>query len=137
MGHILGVGRGLTSAERPPEASAAAGDLGRSCRTPYAPPDGVGGAGRDWGATVRIGVPRETRDRETRVAATPTTVGGLTKLGWTVVVEPGAGERSSFPDDAYTEAGAELGDPWGADVVFAINTPRPDGPGPPAARARR
>ncbi len=75
---------------------------------------------------MRIGVPRETRDRETRVAATPTTVAGLANLGWTVVVEPGAGERSSFPDDAYAEAGAELGDPWSAEVVFAINTPRPE-----------
>jgi H+-translocating NAD(P) transhydrogenase subunit alpha len=75
---------------------------------------------------VRIGVPRETRDRETRVAATPTSVEGLIKLGWTVTVEAGAGERSSFPDDAYTEAGAEIGDPWSADVVFAISTPGPD-----------
>jgi H+-translocating NAD(P) transhydrogenase subunit alpha len=75
---------------------------------------------------VRIGVPRETRDRETRVAATPTTVAGLVNLGWTVIVEPGAGERSSFPDHAFAEAGAELGDPWSAEVVFAINTPRPE-----------
>jgi len=72
---------------------------------------------------VRIGVPRETRDRETRVAATPATVIGLTNLGWSVTVEPGAGERASFPDDAYREAGADLGDPWGADVVLAVNTP--------------
>ena len=50
---------------------------------------------------MRIGVPRETRDRETRVAATPATVIGLTGLGWSVTVEPGAGERASFPDDAY------------------------------------
>ena len=75
---------------------------------------------------MRIGVPRETRDRETRVAATPTSVAGLTKLGWEVTVEAGAGERSSFSDDAYTEAGAEIGDPWSADVVLAINTPGPD-----------
>ena len=75
---------------------------------------------------MRIGVPRETRDHETRVAATPSSAAGLIKLGWTVTVETGAGERSSFPDEAYTEAGAELGDPWTADVVFAINTPGPD-----------
>jgi NAD(P) transhydrogenase subunit alpha len=72
---------------------------------------------------VRIGVPRETGEHETRVAATPATVVGLTDLGATVVVEPGAGERASFPDSAYTAAGAELGDPWDADVVFALRTP--------------
>jgi H+-translocating NAD(P) transhydrogenase subunit alpha len=72
---------------------------------------------------VRIGVPRETRDRETRVAATPATVIGLTNLGWSVTVEPGAGERASFPDDAYRDAGAELGDPWGADVVAKVAAP--------------
>lgn len=75
---------------------------------------------------MRIGVPRETRERETRVAATPATVVGLHNLGWTVTVEPGAGGRSSFPDEAYTRAGAELGDPWSAEVVFAVNTPAPD-----------
>jgi NAD(P) transhydrogenase subunit alpha len=78
------------------------------------------------GATVRIGVPRETRERETRVAATPTSVSALTNLGWSVTVEAGAGEHSSFADDAYTGAGAEIGDPWTADVVLAINTPGPD-----------
>ncbi|WP_433800723.1 Re/Si-specific NAD(P)(+) transhydrogenase subunit alpha [Actinomycetospora sp. CA-084318] len=74
---------------------------------------------------MRIGVPRETRERETRVAATPATVIGLQNLGWTVTVEPGAGVRADFPDDAYVAAGAELGDPWGADVVLALNTPAP------------
>lgn len=75
---------------------------------------------------MRIGVPRETRGRETRVAATPTSVAALANLGWTVTVESGAGERSSFSDDAYREAGAEIGDPWPADVVLAVNAPDPD-----------
>ncbi|MEJ2869695.1 Re/Si-specific NAD(P)(+) transhydrogenase subunit alpha [Actinomycetospora sp. OC33-EN08] len=75
---------------------------------------------------MRIGVPRETRERETRVAATPATVIGLQNLGWTVTVEPGAGARSDVPDEAYVAAGAELGDPWSADVVLAVNTPAPD-----------
>ncbi|MHC1558015.1 Re/Si-specific NAD(P)(+) transhydrogenase subunit alpha [Actinomycetospora sp. C-140] len=72
---------------------------------------------------MRIGVPRESGDHETRVAATPATVVGLTNLGATVVVEPGAGERASFTDTAYAEAGAEIGDPWSADVVLALRTP--------------
>ncbi|MDD7939249.1 Re/Si-specific NAD(P)(+) transhydrogenase subunit alpha [Actinomycetospora lutea] len=72
---------------------------------------------------MRIGVPRETGEHETRVAATPATVVGLINLGATVVVEPGAGELASFPDADYVAAGAELGDPWSADVVLALRTP--------------
>ncbi|WP_433031070.1 Re/Si-specific NAD(P)(+) transhydrogenase subunit alpha [Actinomycetospora sp. CA-053990] len=72
---------------------------------------------------MRIGVPREPGARETRVAATPATVVGLIDLGATVVVEPGAGERASFTDDAYAAAGAEIGDPWTADVLLALRTP--------------
>ena len=55
---------------------------------------------------LRIGVPRETSARETRVAATPATVAKLLALGYDVVVETGAGEASSFPDEAYAGAGA-------------------------------
>ncbi|WP_349642932.1 Re/Si-specific NAD(P)(+) transhydrogenase subunit alpha [Blastococcus sp. CCUG 61487] len=71
-------------------------------------------------------MPRETRARETRVAATPTTVTQLVGLGYDVVVESGAGEASSFPDEAYAEAGAAIGSPddaWQADVVLRVNAP--------------
>ena len=61
------------------------------------------------GATLHIGVPSETRPRETRVAATPTTVTQLVGLGYDVVVESGAGAASSFPDDAFAAAGARIG----------------------------
>ncbi|WP_157516414.1 Re/Si-specific NAD(P)(+) transhydrogenase subunit alpha, partial [Oerskovia enterophila] len=75
---------------------------------------------------MRIGVPRETRPGERLVAATPRTVAQLVGLGYDVVVERGAGERASYPDEAYVEAGASLGDAtqaWGADVVTAVNSP--------------
>jgi proton-translocating NAD(P)+ transhydrogenase subunit alpha len=72
---------------------------------------------------VIIGVVRESKPGETRVAATPTTVGQLLKLGYEVVVESGAGDRSDFPDEAFVDAGARVGDAWRADVVFAINAP--------------
>jgi NAD(P) transhydrogenase subunit alpha len=72
---------------------------------------------------VRIGVPRESHRGETRVAATPLTVEALIGLGYEVTIEPGAGEASSFADDAYREAGAEIGDPWAADVLFKVNAP--------------
>ena len=54
-----------------------------------------------------IGVVKEARTGETRVAATPTTVGALLKLGYDVVVETGAGAASSFADAAYVDAGAD------------------------------
>jgi proton-translocating NAD(P)+ transhydrogenase subunit alpha len=75
---------------------------------------------------VLIGVPRETRPGETRVAATPTTVRQLTALGYDVVVETGAGAAASFPDDGYREAGARLGtadEAWTADVVLHVAKP--------------
>jgi NAD(P) transhydrogenase subunit alpha len=70
-----------------------------------------------------IGIPRESHAGETRVAATPQTVGQLLKLGYSVVVESGAGAASSFSDAAYVEAGAEIGDPWLGDVVLKVNAP--------------
>jgi len=72
---------------------------------------------------VIVGVLKEARAGETRVAATPTTVAALQKLGYEVVVEPGAGESASFTDDAYAGAGARLGDPLAADVVVGVNPP--------------
>jgi NAD(P) transhydrogenase subunit alpha len=77
---------------------------------------------------MRIGVPRESRARETRVAATPDTVGRLRRLGYEVVVGTGAGTASSFSDDAYGDAGAQVvadEEAWAADVVLRINPPSP------------
>ena len=73
----------------------------------------------------RIGIVAE-QPGENRVAASPTTVGKLRALGYEVAVEKGAGARASFPDDAYTAAGAELVTTkaaWSADVVLKINPP--------------
>ncbi|MFJ4819064.1 Re/Si-specific NAD(P)(+) transhydrogenase subunit alpha [Streptomyces sp. NPDC088801] len=71
----------------------------------------------------RIGIPAESTAGETRVAATPATVGRLVALGYDVVVEPGAGASSRFSDTAYQEAGAQLGDPWQAEIVLKVNAP--------------
>jgi NAD(P) transhydrogenase subunit alpha len=70
-----------------------------------------------------IGIPRESLPGETRVAATPQTVGQLIKLGYEVVVEAGAGAASSFSDASYEDAGASVGAPWDADVVLKVNAP--------------
>ncbi|WP_448059327.1 Re/Si-specific NAD(P)(+) transhydrogenase subunit alpha [Cellulomonas hominis] len=75
---------------------------------------------------MRIGVPKESRPGERLVAATPKTVAQLTKLGYDVVVESGAGAAASFPDAAYTAAGASVEDGvkvWACDVVTKVNAP--------------
>jgi len=75
---------------------------------------------------VRIGVPKETRPGETRVAATPKTVAQLTALGHQVQVQSGAGTLSSFTDQAYQEGGATIApaaDIWGSEFVVKINPP--------------
>ncbi|WP_342799960.1 Re/Si-specific NAD(P)(+) transhydrogenase subunit alpha [Nocardia sp. No.11] len=70
-----------------------------------------------------VGVLREARPRETRVAATPATVTRLVRLGYDVVVETGAGSLASFSDDAYVAAGATIGNARAADVVLGVNAP--------------
>ncbi|MFE3059504.1 Re/Si-specific NAD(P)(+) transhydrogenase subunit alpha [Nocardia sp. NPDC059239] len=70
-----------------------------------------------------IGVLKEAKPGETRVAATPTTAAQLLKLGYEVVVESGAGAAASFSDDAYREAGASIGDAIRAEVVLGVNAP--------------
>ncbi|AXT86320.1 NAD(P)(+) transhydrogenase (Re/Si-specific) subunit alpha [Aeromicrobium sp. A1-2] len=73
-----------------------------------------------------VGVVAESQRGETRVAATPETVGKLIGLGYAVAVESGAGEAASFTDEAYAEAGATIGstpDVWRSDIVFKVNAP--------------
>jgi NAD(P) transhydrogenase subunit alpha len=72
---------------------------------------------------MRVGVVRETAPGERRVALVPETAGKLAATGFDVVVEPGAGAAASFPDEAYTAAGATLGSPWDADAVVAVRKP--------------
>lgn len=55
---------------------------------------------------LTIGVLKETFPGENRVSQTPDSIKTLVKDGFTVVVEQGAGERASFSDAAYLEAGA-------------------------------
>jgi len=75
---------------------------------------------------MQIGIPLETAKGETRVAATPKTVVQLIKLGHSVVVEAGAGAKSSYPDAEYVAAGATVADRatvWKSPVVAKINAP--------------
>ena len=72
---------------------------------------------------MKVGVPRETAEGERRVALIPDVVRSIRDKGLEVVVEAGAGQEAGHPDDEYSEAGAEIGDPWGADVIVHVAVP--------------
>ena len=57
---------------------------------------------------MRIGIPRESRMGEKRVAATPETVEKLIKLGFEVCVERNAGAGASLIDSAFEASGARI-----------------------------
>ncbi|WP_459166184.1 Rossmann-fold NAD(P)-binding domain-containing protein, partial [Saccharomonospora iraqiensis] len=78
------------------------------------------------GTPPRVGVVAESRDGERRVALVPRAVERLTRRGLRVVCEPGAGAGAWFTDEAYTDAGAEIGDARGCDVVLTVAPPTPD-----------
>ena len=59
---------------------------------------------------MRVGVPKEVKNNEYRVAMTPAGVHELVRHGHEVLVERGAGDGSSIPDEQYQEAGAALAD---------------------------
>ncbi len=75
---------------------------------------------------MRIGIPAEVKDKETRVAVTPAGVHALVAAGHEVIVQTGAGLGSSFTDEAYVAAGASLGtveEAWGAPMVLKVKEP--------------
>jgi len=55
-----------------------------------------------------VGVPKESFPGERRVALVPVVVPSLTKAGWEVVVEAGAGVEAGYPDEGYIEKGARI-----------------------------
>src|SRR5205823_2611405 len=68
--------------------------------------------------------PKETADGERRVALVPEVVSRLVPGGFDVLVERGAGEAASFPNDAFEEAGARLvADAYEADCVVKVQKP--------------
>jgi alanine dehydrogenase len=75
-----------------------------------------------------IGVPKEIKDNEARVGVTPAGVKALTEAGHTVLLESQAGALSSFPDEEYRKAGAEIvneaGVVWSsAETVVKVKEP--------------
>jgi len=80
---------------------------------------------------VKIGVVKEVKPAELRVALTPAGTEELVGGGHTVLVERGAGEGSGFPDEAYLAAGAQMQDEadkiW-AEVDLVVKVKEPVGP---------
>ncbi|MEC3952948.1 alanine dehydrogenase [Nocardia sp. CDC153] len=77
---------------------------------------------------MRIGVPREVKEQEYRVALTPAGAGELTRHGHEVLVEVGAGVGSGFGDADYIAAGARIAltseEVWGAaELVLKVKEP--------------
>ena len=70
---------------------------------------------------MRIGIPREIKDGEFRVALTPAGVASLSN----VVVEPGAGAGVGFTDAEYQAAGATLGNAWDCELVLKVKELQP------------
>jgi len=66
---------------------------------------------------MRIGIPREIKDGEFRVALTPS---GVASLQTQVIVEKGAGKGVGFSDSDYLAAGAKLGSPWDCELVVKV-----------------
>jgi NAD(P) transhydrogenase subunit alpha len=74
-----------------------------------------------------IGAIKETRPGERRVALVPGVLPQLTKAGYEILVEPGAGAAAGYPDDAYAKNGAKLASRAEifakADVLALVNAP--------------
>ena len=90
---------------------------------------------------MQVGVPREVKNREYRVALTPAGVTELVRAGHEVLVERGAGEGSSIPDADFAAAGARIvaaaDDVWAdADLLLKVKEPVARGVRPAARRAR-
>lgn len=78
-----------------------------------------------------IGVPKEIKKQEYRVALTPAGCSMLREQGHTVIVQIGAGEGSGFMDEEYAGAGAELverpADVWArAEMIVKVKEPLPE-----------
>ncbi|UTH13158.1 alanine dehydrogenase [Macrococcus equipercicus] len=76
---------------------------------------------------MKIGVPKEIKNNENRVALTPAGVYSLVESGHEVVVETAAGMGSFFTDEDYVKAGGQIAataeEAWNADMVMKVKEP--------------
>ncbi|GEN45906.1 alanine dehydrogenase [Alkalibacillus haloalkaliphilus] len=79
---------------------------------------------------MKIGVPKEIKNNENRVALTPAGVMSLIKAGHELYVETNAGEGSNFTDEQYKEAGATIvstaKEAWDQQMVMKVKEPLPE-----------
>ncbi|RSK36600.1 alanine dehydrogenase [Bhargavaea beijingensis] len=79
---------------------------------------------------MRIGVPKEIKNNENRVAMTPAGVATLATAGHNVIIEKGAGLGSGFTDEEYAAEGAAIvetaAEAWAADMVMKVKEPLPE-----------
>ncbi len=88
---------------------------------------------------IVVGIPREERAGETRVALSPTALPQLTKAGFDIVIESGAGDAAGYPDSTFAERGARIGsrdDVFAADIVVQVNVMGADAASADLARLR-
>ena len=82
---------------------------------------------KNKGKNLFIGVPKETFMQEGRISIVPEAVNLLVSHGHEVYVESGAGEKSSFSDNDYSEAGAKIvyssKEVYSADVILKVVPP--------------
>ena len=75
---------------------------------------------------MNIGVLKETKSLEKRVAIIPSTVSDLTKKGYSFCVEKDAGNFSHYSNQSFIDAGAKLvekNDVFNCDIIVKVNTP--------------
>lgn len=79
---------------------------------------------------MKIGIPKEIKNNENRVALPPAGVYELVQEGHEVLVEANAGIGSTFSDEAYRAVGATIvanaADVWAADMVMKVKEPLPE-----------
>ncbi|MCP5506454.1 MAG: alanine dehydrogenase [Chlamydiales bacterium] len=79
---------------------------------------------------MKVGIPKEVKDHEYRVGATPAMVKALVKGGHTVMVQKGAGSKIGFEDEDYKKAGAQIVERpelvYEAEMVIKVKEPQPN-----------
>ncbi|ALV22775.1 MAG: alanine dehydrogenase [Carnobacterium sp.] len=79
---------------------------------------------------MKIGIPKEIKNNENRVAISPAGVYSLVEGGHEVLIEESAGNTAGFADAEYTESGAKIiknaADVWAADMVIKVKEPLPE-----------
>ncbi len=77
---------------------------------------------------MRIGIPKEVKTLERRVALDPSGVSLLVDCGHEVLIQAGAGDGAGFGDDEYTRIGGRIvataEDAWSAELVVKVKEPQ-------------